>query len=55
LVPSSSLPTQNKPQNNSEKEAAPMRLKVGDTAPERIAVPALLVSRILRCQACRVE
>ena len=36
LVPlSSSLAqAQNKPQNKVEKEAAPMKLKVGDTAPD---------------------
>jgi AhpC/TSA family len=35
LVPSSSLlQAQNKSQNKAEKEAAPMKLKVGDTAPD---------------------
>ena len=36
LVPASSslLQAQNKSQNKVEKEAAPMRLKVGDTAPD---------------------
>jgi hypothetical protein len=35
LAPSSSfLQAQNKPQNKVEKEAAPMKLKVGDTAPD---------------------
>jgi hypothetical protein len=34
LVPSSVLQAQNKPQNRIEKEAAPMKLKVGDTAPD---------------------
>jgi hypothetical protein len=34
LVPSSVLQAQNKPQNKIEKEAAPMKLKVGDTAPD---------------------
>jgi hypothetical protein len=28
------LSAQNKPQNHAEKEAAPMKLKVGDTAPD---------------------
>ena len=34
LVPSSLLLAQNKPQNKTEKEPAPMKLKVGDTAPD---------------------
>lgn len=36
LVPSSStlLQAQNKPQNKIQKEAAPMKLKVGDAAPD---------------------
>jgi hypothetical protein len=34
LVPSSILQAQNKPQTRVEKEAVPMKLKVGDTAPE---------------------
>ena len=35
LVPSSSfLQAQSKAQNKGEKEAAPMKLKVGDTAPD---------------------
>ena len=36
LVPASAslLQAQNKPQNKVEKEAAPMNLKVGDTAPD---------------------
>jgi hypothetical protein len=36
LVPSSlsSLHAQNRSQNKVEKEAAPMKLKVGDTAPD---------------------
>ena len=33
LVPSFLL-AQNKPQNKAEKEPAPMKLKVGDTAPD---------------------
>ena len=36
LMPSSSslLQAQNKPQNKVQKDAAPMQLKVGDTAPD---------------------
>jgi hypothetical protein len=34
LVPSSLLLAQNKPQNKAEKEPAPMKLKVGDMAPD---------------------
>jgi hypothetical protein len=34
LAPSSFLQAQNKPQNKAEKEPAPMKLKVGDTAPD---------------------
>lgn len=35
MVPASSLlQAQNKPQGKVEKEAAPMKLKVGDTAPD---------------------
>jgi hypothetical protein len=34
LVPSSPLLAQNKSQNKVEKPAAPMMLKVGDTAPD---------------------
>ena len=34
LVPSSLLLAQNKPQNKAEKEPAPMKLKVGDIAPD---------------------
>jgi hypothetical protein len=34
LVPSSLLQAQNKSQNKGEKEAPPMKLKVGDTAPD---------------------
>jgi hypothetical protein len=34
LAPSSFLMAQNKPQNKPEKEPAPMKLKVGDTAPD---------------------
>jgi AhpC/TSA family len=34
LAPLSLLQAQNKPQNKGEKEAPPMKLKVGDTAPD---------------------
>jgi hypothetical protein len=34
LVPSSSLLAQNKSQNRAAKESAPMKLKVGDPAPD---------------------
>jgi hypothetical protein len=34
LAPSSLLQAQNKPQNKVEKERAPMKLKMGDTAPD---------------------
>ncbi len=34
LVPSSLLLAQNKPQSKAEKEPAPMKLKVGDMAPD---------------------
>ncbi len=34
LVPSSFLLAQNKPQNKAEKAPAPMKLKVGDMAPD---------------------
>jgi hypothetical protein len=34
LAPSSLLLAQNKPQNKAEKVPAPMKLKVGDMAPE---------------------
>jgi hypothetical protein len=34
LVPSSLLLAQNKPQNKAEKEPAPVKLKVGDMAPD---------------------
>ena len=34
LAPSSFLLAQNKPQNKAEKEPAPMKLKVGDMAPD---------------------
>jgi hypothetical protein len=34
FVPPSLLQAQNKPQNKSEKEAPPMKLKVGDMAPD---------------------
>ena len=34
LAPSSLLQAQNKPQSKVEKEPAPMKLKVGDTAPD---------------------
>ena len=34
LAPSSLLLAQNKPQNKAEKAPAPMKLKVGDTAPD---------------------
>jgi len=34
LAPSSFLMAQNKPQNKPEKEPAPMKLKVGDMAPD---------------------
>jgi AhpC/TSA family len=34
LVPSSVLQAQNKPQNKMGEETAPMKLKVGDTAPD---------------------
>ena len=34
LVPSSFVQAQNKPQNKAEKAPAPMKLKVGDMAPD---------------------
>jgi hypothetical protein len=34
LAPSSFLQAQNKPQNMVEKEPAPVKLKMGDTAPD---------------------
>ena len=34
LVPTSFLQAQNKPQNKAEKAPAPMKLKVGDMAPD---------------------
>ena len=34
LAPSSFLQAQNKPQNKVEKEPAPMKLKMGDMAPD---------------------
>ena len=34
LAPSSLLQAQNKPQNKVEKEPAPMKLKMGDMAPD---------------------